>query len=63
MANARKDDDMTLDEMWDDLIEYGIPEDAIRIVTNINGYKADTMRDILYSETGYRTFEQWHSEA
>ena len=50
---------LTKDEMWDILRDYGIAsEETITVVVNINGYTEDTMLDILYATTGFRNFEQ-----
>ncbi|MCM1226394.1 MAG: hypothetical protein NC320_03085 [Clostridium sp.] len=50
---------MSLDEMWDYLLDYvGVSEETLQVVTNINGYNEQTMCDILYAVTGYRDFEQ-----
>lgn len=49
---------MDLDEMWDRLLELGVSEQTLQIVTSINGYNRETMTDILYAHTGYRTFKQ-----
>lgn len=41
------------------LIENGIAtEEEITLVTKINGYTRETLNDILYARTGYRSFEQ-----
>lgn len=48
----------TIDQAWDALIEIGISEQTLRVVTNINGYTLESMKDILFSEFGYRGFEQ-----
>lgn len=48
---------MTLDEKWDMLREYGISEQTLKVVTSINGYSEETLKDILYVATGYREFE------
>jgi hypothetical protein len=51
---------MEVGDAWDFLIEYGIAsEETLRVVTNINGYNLETLENVLYSETGYRTFEQY----
>lgn len=51
--------DMLLDSYWDFLIDSGyVSEEALRLVTNINGYNIDTLNDVLYSTTGYRTLDQ-----
>ena len=45
--------------LWDYIIEYNIAsEDTLRVVTNINGYSIDTLNDVLYSVTGYRSLDQ-----
>ena len=48
----------TNDEAWGALIDLGVSEQTLQIVTSINGYNSDTMTDVLYAHTGYRTFEQ-----
>lgn len=32
--------------------------DEVELVADINGWKEDTMRDILFARTGYRDFDQ-----
>jgi hypothetical protein len=47
------------DEAYDILVEYEIAtEDEINLVCNIIGYNIETMEDILYVRTGYRSFDQ-----
>lgn len=48
----------TMSEAWDTLLSLGVSEQTLQIVTSINGYTMDTLEDILYAHTGYRTFEQ-----
>ena len=44
---------------WDFLADrVGVSEETLRIVTNINGYSVDTLKDVLYVVTGYRTMKQ-----
>jgi hypothetical protein len=51
---------MNLEEYSNYLIDnLGISEDTIRCVTGINGYNENTLDDILYYYTGYRTIEQY----
>lgn len=52
------DDTMTRDDMWDALETLGVEEQALQIVTSINGYSKETMLDILYAHTGFRAFHQ-----
>lgn len=49
---------MSLDQMWDTLLEVGVSEHTLQVVTSINGYNDSTMEDILYVVTGYRSFDQ-----
>ena len=51
---------MTMNEYENYLIEnLGVKEEVINCVTSINGYNEDTLDDILYYYTGYRTIEQY----
>ena len=50
-------------DMWDKLEELGVSEQTLNIVTSINGYSEETMNDILYAHTGYRSFDQLEGEA
>lgn len=50
---------MTTEEMWDKLIEMGVSEETLQIVTDINGYNQQTMEDILYAKFGYQSFNQF----
>lgn len=53
---------MSKEQMWDELEEQGVSKQTLQIVTNINGYTADTLIDVLYAHTGYTTFEQLKGE-
>ena len=45
------------------LIDSGIvSEDALQLVVNINGYSIDTLDDVLYAATGYRSLDQLTDE-
>lgn len=48
----------TKNEMWDTLESLGVSEQTLQIVTSINGYSTETLKDILYAHTGYRSFNQ-----
>lgn len=49
---------MTVDNMFDILTTFEIAsEEAIHLVSCINGYSKETMSDILYARTGHRDFE------
>ena len=49
---------MDKNEMWDALLDLGVSEQTLQVVTCINGYSEETMLDILFAVTGYRNFEQ-----
>ena len=54
---------MTIEEMYDILVNDGIAtEDEVDLVTCINGYKKETLEDILYVRLGYTTFDQYLDE-
>ena len=48
----------TINEMWDTLLDLGVSEQTLQVVTDINGYNEQSMKDILYSVTGYKDFDQ-----
>lgn len=58
--DTEEDDEheLTMDEMYDKLIEQGVSQQTINIVTDIIGWNPDSMLKILYAATGYRTFDQ-----
>ena len=49
---------LTINEMWDTLLEMGVSEETLQTVTDINGYNEKSMTDILYSRFGYNDFDQ-----
>lgn len=53
---------MTINEMWDTLINLGVCEQTLQVVTSINGYNEGSMQDILYAVTGLRSFDQLEEE-
>ena len=49
---------MSIEEMWDALKDdYGVSEQTLQVVTNINGYSTDTMHDVLYAVAAERPFD------
>ena len=48
----------TINEMWDTLLDLGVSEQTLQVVTDINGYNEQSMKNILYSVTGYNDFDQ-----
>ena len=53
---------MGMIEMWHRLQEMGVSEQTLQVVTDINGYSEQTLLDVLYAVTGYRSFEQMEEE-
>lgn len=52
-----------LDTLWDLFMDYTVcSEEALRLITNINGYNLDTLKDVLYAATGLRSLEQFVEE-
>ena len=46
-------------KIWDYLVDMGIAtEEEIALVTSINGTNEETMNDILFVRTSYRSLEQ-----
>lgn len=51
---------MSLEDYSNYLIEnLGVNEEVVNCITSINGYNEDTLDNILYYYTGYRTLEQY----
>lgn len=51
---------MRLEEYYNYLIDTNIvSEEALQLITNINGYNENTLDDVLYCVTGYRDLEQY----
>ena len=48
-----------LDKLWDFIVNNSIATtEEIKLVTDINGFKEETLNDIIYARTGYRDYEQ-----
>lgn len=46
-------------KLWDEVVELGIATDEeISLVTYINGFNVESINDIIYVRTGYRSLEQ-----
>jgi hypothetical protein len=54
---------MNKNEIWTRLLDLGVSEQTLQIVTSLNGYTEETLMDVLYVHTGYRTFDQMDDEA
>ena len=51
-----------LNKYYDLLLDMGVCEQTLVFITNINGFSYETLCDILYQLTGYRTFDQLEEE-
>lgn len=55
--------DKQITKLWDYLVDNQLTtEDTLITITNINGYNLDTLEDVLYSVTGYRSLDQIQGE-
>lgn len=57
--NYKEQKESELNDLWGYLEDYQIatPEE-IKLVTQINGTSLETLENILYARTGYRSLEQ-----
>ena len=50
---------MNIDQVWQLLLDYEIAtENELHLVTNINGYKIETLESIIYARTGLNSVDQ-----
>ena len=50
---------MNIDQVWQLLLDYDIAtENELTLVTNINGYKIESLESIIYSRTGLNSIDQ-----
>ena len=48
-----------VNKAWQILVEeFGVNEDTLLLIANINGYSMKTLNDVIYSIFGYRSLEQ-----
>ena len=47
-----------VDIAWNVLLEMGVSEETLQIVTSINGYNIETLQDILYVISGFHEFDE-----
>lgn len=55
-------DEWTVERAWDTLIDMGTSEEALQLVSKINGYSLETMESVLYAVYGYHSFDQLEDE-
>lgn len=53
---------MSIEEMWDTLTENGVSEDTLQIITDINGYSAETLNSVCYAKFGYHDVAELETE-
>ena len=52
--------DNELETLRDNLVMYEIAtESELQLITDINGYNLETLEDVLYARTGYRSRDQF----
>lgn len=50
----------TYKELWDFIVNNNIAtEDELKLVSSINGWRLETLEDVLYVRTGYRDMQQY----
>ena len=48
-----------VNKAWDILVnEFGVNEETLLLIANINGYSMKTLNDVIYAIFGYRSLEQ-----
>ena len=48
-----------VNKAWDILVnEFGVNEDTLLLIANINGYSMKTLNEVIYAIFGYRSLEQ-----
>jgi len=51
---------MNTEEIWNYLEDTDIATaEELQLITSINGYSEETLNDVLYCRTGYRSVEQY----
>lgn len=49
---------ITIENAWDTLVEMGVSEETLQIITSINGYSLETLESVLYAYADYHSFDQ-----
>lgn len=59
MATANNiTNEVTIENAWDILLDMGVSEQTLNIITSINGYNLKTLENVLYAHAGYNSFDQ-----
>lgn len=54
---------MSINELWIEIVERQIATDSeLKLITCINGYSIETLNDVIYAVTGYRSLDQMDDE-
>lgn len=49
-----------IEKLWDLLVNYELAtESTLQLITRLNGYTLETMENVLYALTGYRSHDQF----
>jgi len=49
-----------LDKIWDWILEMSIAtKEELQLITNINGYNAEALNNVIYARTAYHDMEQY----
>ena len=65
METLANDDNLTdnekkYNELWDLLVDNNIAtDDELELISEINGWRIETLEDVLYVRTGYRDIQQY----
>ena len=54
---------LSVDEMYNYLLDQNVvSEEALNLISAINGYNEQTMLDVIYARTGLRSFDDLIAE-
>lgn len=54
---------MNFEDLYAALLTWGIAtEEELQLVCGISGARLETLEDVLYYRTGYRTWEDYYSD-
>ncbi len=59
MGTERRCNKMDINVAYEYMANHIAPESLLNCITAINGYNMETINDVLYYFTGYRSLEQY----
>lgn len=60
METCANNDEKAYNELWDLIVNNGIAtDDELDLIQRINGWRIETLEDVLYVRTGYRDLKQY----